>query len=162
MEHSLAWVAMLWGPLNRSPSPELLPLPPPLRNRESKLSVVDDYSFLLLSPREADWYLGQINSRQIRGKKYALFERHAKSDEKNCRKLYVVPSKCYVLPLQWSWNSAQNFLLCFFAGFFIVLLLLVLYLIIGELLLAYFVLFCLLTGCEDEWRYPCFGNLAVN
>lgn len=38
----------------------------------------------------------------------------------------------------------------FFAGFFIVLLLLVLYLIIGELLLAYFVLFCLLTGCEDE------------
>ncbi|RMX47245.1 hypothetical protein pdam_00012898 [Pocillopora damicornis] len=35
-------------------------------------------------------------------------------------------------------------------GFFIVLLLLVLYLIIGELLLAYFVLFCLLTGCEDE------------
>lgn len=99
------WTALL--PLNYSPSP------PPLRNRESKLSVVDDYSFLLLSPREADWYLGQINSRQIRGKNM-----HSLNDMRNLtKKIAVNFMSCLANVTFFHFNDREILLKIFFYVF---------------------------------------------
>ena len=105
MEHSLAWVAMLWGPLNRSPSPELLPLPPPPLETAS-------LNYLSLMTR-ADWYLGQINSRQIRGKNM-----HSLNDMRNLtKKIAVNFMSCLANVTFFHFNDREILLKIFFYVF---------------------------------------------